>query len=174
MLHLVFAVMAACPAGSVAKDRSTNDARESWCEDSSGLRQGTRSAWYASGKPWFVGEYRAGKRDGAWKLWYDGGGVMATLSYSDDRAHGALLRFFENGQKSAQGECRAGAPEGVWRRYWPNGTVEVESTFKDGKPSGAASFYSRRGAPLPFEQYVAEKRAKVPPTVEQLFGDCAD
>jgi uncharacterized protein len=156
-------LLVACPN---PKTRTTPEAREQWCEDAAGLRDGPRRAWYASGKPWFEGEYRAGKRTGVWKFWYDGGGPMSVASYADDKAHGTFTRFHENGQKSSEGVCKAGVADGKWTRFWPNGKPEIEVELRDGKIVGAPRYGSRRGAA------VAEPERKI--VLSELGRDCAD
>ena len=145
-----------CPGGSTAKERTTPEAREAWCEDGDGLRHGTRRAWYPDGTPWFIGAYERGKRTGEWQFWYPSGARMSSGTYRNDKLHGAFTRWHDGAGKSVTGACAGGVADGLWTRWTPNERKEIEVTFADGKPT-IQLYYSRRSTPIPLDDFLAEK-----------------
>jgi len=145
-----------CTPPGVLRERTTDEAKEKWCETPDGVRHGPRWAWYNSGQAWFIGEYDYGGRTGTWRFWYPGGQPMSTGAYRKDKRHGTSKHFGESGTMSMAGACIDGVEDGLWTRWYPNGKKELEVVFQKGKP-GKRTYYSRRGRAVPFEDWVAEK-----------------
>jgi antitoxin component YwqK of YwqJK toxin-antitoxin module len=145
-----------CPEGTLAKERTTPEAKERWCEKPDGTRHGPRHAWTADGARWFAGSYAAGGRSGAWMFWYPNGKVRNEGTYVADARVGVSKHFYEDGALALEGTCKAGLEEGAWTSYWPSGAKDLVATFAAGKLTGV-KHHSRSGAPVDEAAWLAGK-----------------
>lgn len=89
-----------------------------------GVRHGANSAFHASGKKSFEGNYKDGELDGEW------------ISYHDN----------EDNSKSTQGNNKNGARTGEWTEWYSNGQTRSVTNYFNGIQNGAAEgFYSSGG-----------------------------
>jgi uncharacterized protein len=78
------------------------------------------------------GTYRAGKRNGEWKLFYDNGQLNYVGSYIDDNPNGQHLWYWPDGKKRDQGEYLMGMRTGDWVKYDQNGVVLLVIAYQNG------------------------------------------
>ena len=95
-----------------------------------------------------------GKKQGRWFVFYQGGAPKSEVTYKDDRMHGYLKEYAENGDllkisKYVDGELQTEAAEvqklEVQNEYYPDGKVKISALFRNGVPEGVRREYTPDG-----------------------------
>ncbi|MBS1771827.1 MAG: TonB family protein [Bacteroidetes bacterium] len=107
------------------------------------------------------GVYKAGKKTGTWKSYYDGSDKLYSVcEYVDGERNGAYTGYDSaSGMVEFKGTLAKDAPQGLWEYYY-SGTTRPKSkiNFKDGKLNGTAEYYdSATGYPIKKGNYVLDK-----------------
>ena len=79
------------------------------------------------------GEYKDGKQDGEWQLYYESGGKKSIDHYKDGVQTGEHMYGTRAGKSHAKGQFKDGQQDGVWKRWDPDGVKNWEEAYKDGK-----------------------------------------
>lgn len=88
------------------------------------IPEGKATEWYDNGYLWSEGNYKNGKKDGAWKI------------YS----------YRRKGQMESQGSYITGLQDGLWTTYDTLGNKFMEIWYKTGKAVGDPVFYNPDGS----------------------------
>lgn len=78
---------------------------------------------YPNGATKILGNYRFGKRDGTWAMFYESGVLWSENHYKNDTLNGSTTSYFENGKKRYSGFYKANKPSGTWEFYDTLGKV---------------------------------------------------
>lgn len=94
-------------------------------------QHGPALAWHASGQLKMKGQYRNGKRTGAFTWWHPNGQKQLEGTYRDGLKSGTWTWWHENGLRAVQGQHRDDQPVGVWTWWDDTGRVESETNYDD-------------------------------------------
>jgi len=124
---------------------------------------------YPSGKKMTRKEYRGGKLDGIFRMWYEGGGLQQEAIYRNDKLEGRMLRFFGNGGKELEEyyvngmrngtsslwdnmgnllevkSFRNDTLHGPFKAFFTSGMLNIEGSYESGFYQGHWSYYSENG-----------------------------
>jgi antitoxin component YwqK of YwqJK toxin-antitoxin module len=89
--------------------------------------------------------YKMGRLDGSYKLYYDNGQVKSEEKYKEDKVDGESLMYYDNGQLAVQQNFKNGSPEGEWREWYDNGQERKFEKFVNGKKEGEHKAYHKEG-----------------------------
>lgn len=89
--------------------------------------------------------YKMGKMDGSYKLWYENGQVKSEEKYKEDKVDGESLMYYENGQLAVQQNYKNGFPEGEWREWYDNGQERKFEKYVNGRKEGEHKQYYKEG-----------------------------
>ncbi len=78
---------------------------------------------YPNGITKTLGNYRFGKRDGVWAMFYPSGILWSENQYKNDTLNGPTSSFFENGKQRYNGFYKANKPSGTWQFYDTLGNI---------------------------------------------------
>ncbi len=78
---------------------------------------------YPNGTTKTLGNYRFGKRDGTWAMFYESGVLWSENQYKNDTLNGSTASYFPNGKKRYSGFYSANKPSGNWEFYDTLGNV---------------------------------------------------
>ena len=93
---------------------------------------------YYRGTKQASGSYKNGRREGAWKQFYNDGQVMIEGFYNGDMKERKWQYFYPNGSLQAEVSFIHSTPHGSWKSYHKNGMPWAAITYKSpGKPSEA-------------------------------------
>jgi hypothetical protein len=126
-----------CPAGTQAMGEPPPNGQERWCQkmvNGEAVKDGPFELYRGeNGALMMQGQYRDGKQNGEWTLWYDNGQKASIDHYQDGVQDGDHIGWYTNGKISAMGRYKNGKREGVWKRWDPQGFRNWEETYKDDK-----------------------------------------
>ena len=77
------------------------------------------------------GNYKNGKKEGLWTVWYENGLIKYEMTYKDGKPNGRCTNF-NNGQKNEEGNLKNGLKEGLWTE-WDICGRKTEKHYKNGK-----------------------------------------
>lgn len=89
--------------------------------------------------------YKMGKLDGSYKLFYDNGQVKSEEKYKEDKVDGESLMYYENAQLAVQQKFKNGIPDGDWKEWYDNGQERKNEKFVNGKKEGEHKAYHKEG-----------------------------
>lgn len=95
-------------------------------------REGLNSEWMDNGKLWFTGNYKDGKKEGAWKEWtwknnYDEG------SYQNGLREGEWVNANPSGKATRRLNYKAGELHGIQQYFDEEGALKKEEFYEAGK-----------------------------------------
>jgi MORN repeat variant len=90
-------------------------------------------------------EYRDGKEDGLFTVWYGTGQVMTQAHFADGKRHGAWLQWHPNGMKSFEAHYTNGLAHGLYASWYSTGQKERETVFDMDVDSGPSTTWDRKG-----------------------------
>jgi antitoxin component YwqK of YwqJK toxin-antitoxin module len=125
-----------CPPGTQAMGEPPPNGQEMWCQktvNGQPVKEGPFVLYRPDGSLMMRGEYRDGKQNGEWTMWYDNGQKASIDHYKDGVQDGEHIGWYTNGKISAIGQYRNGKREGVWKRWDPQGFRNWEEVYKDDK-----------------------------------------
>lgn len=96
-------------------------------EDS--LPHGEFKRWTGFGDVAMIGNYKKGKKDGKWTVYYQNKKVEAIQFYKDDHPVGDWEGYHHNGVKAFEEHYDdKGKPTGVWKKWHDNGVLAEENS----------------------------------------------
>jgi antitoxin component YwqK of YwqJK toxin-antitoxin module len=84
---------------------------------------------YPNGVTKTLGNYRFGKKDGIWAVFYPDGKIWSENQYKNDTLNGFTNTYFESGQKRYSGFYKNNQPSGVWQFFDTTGKVIQEKKY---------------------------------------------
>jgi antitoxin component YwqK of YwqJK toxin-antitoxin module len=84
---------------------------------------------YPNGITKTLGNYRFGKKDGIWAVFYPDGKIWSENQYKNDSLNGFTNTYFETGQKRYTGFYKNNQPSGVWQFFDTTGKVIQEKKY---------------------------------------------
>jgi antitoxin component YwqK of YwqJK toxin-antitoxin module len=82
------------------------------------------------------GQFKDGRRDGAWVEYYQNGLLAAKGDYKDGEKEGPWVTYHQNGQLSGKGDFKNGVWDGPWVWYYYNDQLYMRGDFKGGEWDG--------------------------------------
>jgi len=79
------------------------------------------------------GNFKDGKRDGKWTIWYEDGLKLSEGNYKDGMKDGKWTSWYENGLKWTDSNYKDGKEDGKSTEWFANGQIKTEENYKDGK-----------------------------------------
>lgn len=139
------AVTLECPGTAERTERPAQKKGrvEVYC-DQAGTAVGPAASVYPSGRVWMEGQYASGKKDGNWVGYFDRKKKTkaAEGEWKEGKRHGAYQKWFGNGKRAMRGRYEEGRKTGEWAKYNKRGQLVWKGDFKEGKRSGEWSFYT--------------------------------
>ena len=114
-----------------------------------GVREGTAKHYHAdSGALMGESEYKAGIRDGRYRLYYfdQGGALKQEGVFKADKREGVFTDYYVSGEVSARSPYVGGLRNGEDVDYYKSGKIRGKRTYKEGKREGAEKWYYESGA----------------------------
>ncbi|MBD3636140.1 MAG: hypothetical protein HUJ25_02265 [Crocinitomicaceae bacterium] len=102
------------------------------------------------------GPYKDDRKNGEWIKYHKDGKTPRLVGvYVNNRPNGAYKKYYEHGGIMEEGTFSGGKQQEVFRRYHENGNVAQEKTFNEnGKEDGKVAYYFEDGTP----EFVYEKK----------------
>jgi len=102
------------------------------------------------------GPYKDDRKNGEWIKYHKDGKTPRLVGvYVNNRPNGAYKKFYEHGGIMEEGTFSGGKQKEVYKRYHENGNVAQEKTFNEnGKEDGKVAYYFEDGTP----EFVFEKK----------------
>lgn len=102
-----------------------------------------------------------GRRQGAWKEFYETGELRSQGSYKDGKRIGEWIFYYRDGKEEQRGSYYNGKPDGDWKWTYPNGQTWREEIYYEGLEEGLAIEYNDTGKVVSKGHYLAgEKEGK--------------
>lgn len=110
-------------------------------------KQGKFEAFYDSGKPLEIAEYKDGALNGERTLFFENGKTMIVEHYDMDKMQGDYESYFENGNLKQKGTYADNKIEGIWNNYYeqPAGQIKESFTLKNGIINGVYKEFATNG-----------------------------
>lgn len=95
------------------------------------------------------GPYKDDRKNGEWIKYHQDGKTPRLVGfYVNNRPNGAYKKYYETGGVMEEGTFSGGKQQEVFKRYHENGNVSQEKTFNDnGKEDGKVAYYYEDGTP---------------------------
>ncbi|WP_460220525.1 hypothetical protein [Psychroserpens sp. MEBiC05023] len=113
--------------------------------DNSGGKKGTWKFYSNNGIKIEEGNYIDDKADGAHVTFYKNGQTESTNTYREDLLNGYYENYYKNSQLKSHGYYKNDLAIGEWRYYYIDGTLQQLSYFHDGKLHGDQVSYDGKG-----------------------------
>lgn len=111
--------------------------------DKNGTYQGEYLEYHKTGKLWERRYYVDGLQEDTTRLFfYKTGETLMEFPMVNDKRHGMVRKFREDGSVEFQQEWSEGQKHGEHTIFYENGTPREVTTYKDGAQTGAYRFYS--------------------------------
>ena len=80
------------------------------------------------------GSYKAGKRDGYWRIYYSIGVLLSHGHYKNGKKFGTWETYHSNGQLFSMGDYENDKEEGYWVHYYSDGSFSpyFSGTYENG------------------------------------------
>ena len=114
---------------------------------------------HPNGQRYTETNYKDGKEDGLYVMWFENGQKAMEGNYKDGKEEGVHLMWHKNGQKSYEGNWKNGKQDGLEIGWYENGQKEYEVNWKNGDEIISAKFWSIKGEPVDSREE-AETEAK--------------
>lgn len=111
-------------------------------------QQGSLKVFYPDNKTIkYEGRLENGKLTGLWRSYFENGKIKSAINYSDDKANGVGLFYFNNDKQATRAEVNFTDDiiTGVYREFYENGSRKATLNFEDGLPDGDAEFFYDSG-----------------------------
>ena len=98
--------------------------------------------------------YKNGKGDGLWLMWYENGQKWNEVNFKDGWEDGLYVRWHEkNGEKKEEKNWKDGKLDGLVVEWHENGQKRLEVNYKDGKEvEDSAKYWNSKGEPVDSEE----------------------
>ncbi len=151
-----------CEGGATTGEEKTADGVEKYCMVA-GKKEGPAEETSTAGNLLRQGEYRAGRKEGVWTMYWDTPGTpkkRAETAYVKGQREGWFTGYHDDGTIiRKQGQHRGGKPDGVWTEYHANGNREAQGARYDGDMEGVWTFWYESGEKKEEVEFVANKRS---------------
>lgn len=111
-------------------------------------QQGSVKVYYPDNKTVkYEGRLDNGKLSGLWRSYFENGKIKSAINYSDDKANGVGLFYFNNDKQATRAEINFENDliTGVYREFYENGSRKATIDFDEGLPDGDAEFFYDSG-----------------------------
>ena len=96
------------------------------------VKDGPYILYYGNGNVWEKGQYKDGKKDGAWKEWSKHGSLITEQNCKALEDETCFIKSWY-GKDRLEGKYKGGLREGVWKWWHENGQIKEEKFYKGGK-----------------------------------------
>jgi MORN repeat variant len=127
-----------CPPGAKLMGAAPPNGDELWCQktvDGKPVKDGLFMLFRPDGGRMIQGQYKDGKQNGEWKMWYDSGAIHSIDTYRDGVQDGPHTSWYPNGHLDAKGRYKNGNKDGVWKRLDPDGYRNWAPTSASATPA---------------------------------------
>ena len=118
------------PKGRVNLGDLTSRQRAMYYEGA--LFNGVGYSVYSSGQLKFEVNYKDGKLDGLWILWWENGQLRTESNWKDGELDGLAKSWYEDGQLKFEINYKDGEYDGLYRTWDEDGQLASEKNYKDG------------------------------------------
>lgn len=141
-----------CPDG-IAMSEVRTDYLTEWCIDAEGRKHGPERQWFSFPSANSLGRngiqaersYFHGARTGCWQSFFPNGHLEQIDCFEDDRPHGQLRRFFDDGSIQLDANFVRGGIDGTQTLNYRSGKPYRLAKFSNGVPSGEWKWFHRNG-----------------------------
>lgn len=110
-----------------------------------GKREGAFKRYYENGQLKSEVNYKGGKPEGMAKLYHQNGKLKCEAVYKNGKKDGLVKWYYGNGQLNSEMVYREGKKDGPYKRWDADGLLRGEGFFKDGKHDGVCKGYHENG-----------------------------
>lgn len=101
---------------------------------------------YAGGGVKFIEqEYKAGRIEGLWRVYFTDGQLQKEGTKIDGLEHGRYREWYQNGQLKYEYHYDMGKKTGTWLSWYEDGTRYTERNFRNDLVHGKVLVYDERG-----------------------------
>jgi antitoxin component YwqK of YwqJK toxin-antitoxin module len=134
LIFLIFLFACNSNKSEATKTKQDSISESKPTENNSGFKpnENTTGAYedkYPNGVTKTLGNYRFGKKDGIWAVFYPDGKIWSENQYKNDSLNGMTNTYFESGQKRYTGFYKNNQPSGVWQFFDTTGKVIQEKKY---------------------------------------------
>lgn len=134
----------ACPPGT----RRHETAREGFCTDAAGARQGPIWGRFPDGSLRYLGEARNDLTHGSWRSWHANGTPSIEAIYANGQLSGPFRMWSAEGRLVYSGQHdEHGRMDGRFERWWPDGTPRLRWEMRAGVHHGVVEAWYESGGP---------------------------
>jgi antitoxin component YwqK of YwqJK toxin-antitoxin module len=98
-----------------------------------GKKEGVSKKWWESGNLKYERSFKDGKQNGFSRGWYEDGQLWFERNFTDGKLNGLRKGWHENGQLKFEYNYRDSKRDGLSRKWYDNGLLDYQSNYKDGK-----------------------------------------
>jgi len=88
---------------------------------------------YDNGQRMIEWNYKNGKKEGYWTIWFENGEKKSVKNYKNGELDGLNSLWFKRGQKRVERYYKNGNKYGLWTYWDKKGNVTKTETYKNGK-----------------------------------------
>jgi len=108
-------------------------------------QNGSFSIYNEKDFPVIIGQFKDGKRDGRWLMYWENGNLRNVINYNSGIINGFYSSFYESGIIESKGEYLNGKENGNWSYFHENGAPSQTCVMKSGKKNGEAKYFYNTG-----------------------------
>jgi len=101
-----------------------------------GKKEGAYRKWFEDGTLSFETEYREGKKDGTAKTWWHNGTLRSESNFENGKAEGFQMQWYKSGVKFKRIHLANGREEGLQQSWRENGKLYNNYEAKNGRIFG--------------------------------------
>ena len=139
-LFIAFAILLTACDKDVACDNGSEERKEYYADGTvksittyrDSVKDGKYISFYENGNKLQEGQYKNGKKDGAWKEWSKHGSLITEQNCKALEDETCFIKSWY-GKDRLEGKYKGGLREGVWKRWHENGQIKEEKFYKGGK-----------------------------------------
>ena len=118
----------------IAKDSSSAVRFTITNKQDSVIQEGESIQRYKNGVIKMRGQMKNGKREGAWKSWYEDGTQWSETAFKEGIKNGPTTTWYENGKKRYEGYYTNDNESGKWTYWDENGKQQSSKDYGTGIP----------------------------------------
>ncbi|MCX7678946.1 MAG: hypothetical protein N2316_06980 [Spirochaetes bacterium] len=116
--------------GMLFSCRSTDSGKKLDTKQTQKIQDGPGKIFWDNGSLKGVGNFKQGKKDGEWTLYYQTTGEKFAIGpYKNDKQSGKWQFFYKSGQKLTEGEFDDDQRTGPWIEYYEKGEKKAEMSY---------------------------------------------
>ena len=100
---------------------------------------------HENGILWEKGNYKKGRLDGFYELYFSNGHLGRRCFYQDGVRNGIYERYFKNGSLEIRCHYLKGQRQGPYETYYPNGRLSERGYYESGDLEGPYESYDQKG-----------------------------